>query len=59
MISEKTPEQFLIRNVGMNAKTFKNYFVTNQSLHGHLTRQHNDMHQLPCNSNVRASSIQI
>ena len=36
-----------------------NYFVTNHRIHGHLTRQHNDMHQLLYYSNVRAASIKI
>ena len=40
-------------------ESFNNYSVTNQSIHGHLTRQHNDMHQLLCYSSVRASSIKI
>ena len=38
-------------------RIFNNYFVINPSTQGHLTRQHNDMHQLPCFSNVRALSI--
>ena len=40
-------------------ESFNNYFVTNQSKYGHLTRQHNDMNQLLCYSNVRISSLKI
>ena len=32
---------------GYLPESFNNYFVTNKSIQGHLTRQHNEMHQLP------------
>ena len=45
-------------------QSFNNYFVTNHRYwqrynREHSTRQYNDMHQLPCVTYVKASSIQI
>ena len=39
-------------------ESFNNYFVTNHSIHRHLTRPYNDMRQLPCNSYVRVTCIE-
>ena len=39
--------------------SFNNYFVTNEYMHGHVTRRHGDIHIIRCNTKLRAFSVKI
>ena len=39
--------------------SINNYFGTNEYMHDHVTRQHDDIHIVRCNTKLRAFSVNI